>query len=151
MSSLTQAAAWMHPTGSVLSILLGVVGIWCFWRVHLLLKVFPHLEERTAALTTSVSLLTDTTEACFKALSGQLQLVQTQHTDGRSPWTGREPRSGAARGSRQRRVVSAVLGGEAVAAVAAREQVAESEIALRIQLDPERRTPRKGRGVPQSP
>jgi hypothetical protein len=42
-----------------------------------LLHVLTSCGDRMAALTTSVSLLTDTTEACFLTLSRQLELVQT--------------------------------------------------------------------------
>jgi hypothetical protein len=131
----------------MLSILVGVAGICCFWRVHLLLKRVPAFEERTAALARSVTLLTDTTEACFKTLSAQLQLAQSPNPANRAPWSVTNRRSGA-RGTRQRRVVSAVLRGETVAAVAAREQVAEGEVALRLHLESEPRAPRHSQEIP---
>ena len=52
MSVFTQVAAWVGPHGeggAVLSVLVGIAGIWCFWRVHRLLKRVPAFEERPAA------------------------------------------------------------------------------------------------------
>ena len=100
----------------------------------------PPMQERLNTVVNSLTLLTDTTEACFKTLSMQLQVVQAQQ----GPKTARravaadegraEP---AARKSRQRRIVGAARRGEAVAAIAAREELAEGEVALRLKLNGE--------------
>jgi hypothetical protein len=140
---MADAAARMHitptrllVTGAVLSLLFGAVGVWCLFRVRRLLKVLVAFEERLRSLTTSVSLLTDTTESCFKALSMQLQFVQAQNL-------ARSARRSDSRGEsgrlvRQSRMAAAARQGETLASVAASEQIAEGEAALRLHMLRER-------------
>jgi hypothetical protein len=96
----------------------------------------------------SVSLLTDTTESCFKALAMQLQFVQSQGgrptpapTRARAAGAGEPQTDAAVRKSRQRRVVGAARRGEAPADIAAREDVAEGEVALRLHVNRDTVTP----------
>ena len=106
----------------------------------------PLVEDRLDTLSTSVTLLSDTTESCFKALSMQLQFLQLQGgLSAPSPAPSRLRAAQAAeraaepgiRKGRQRRVVGAERRGEALAAIAAREDVAEGEVALRLHLNRE--------------
>ena len=129
-------------TAAAVSLLFGVAGLWSLWRVRRLLAVVPQLHERFDHLTNSMALLTDTTESCFKALSMQFQFVQTQSVKpgaavrprGAAPEMAGDP---AARKARQRRVVGAARRGESLAEIAAREDLAESEVALHLHINRE--------------
>ena len=70
---------------AALSLLLAGIAIWAFVRARRLLRVLPAIEERVEVLNHSLSLLTDTTESCFKALSMQLQFIQSQNVLRPSP------------------------------------------------------------------
>lgn len=130
------------------SLLFGLIGVWLLWRVRRLLAVVPLVQDRLDALSNSLSLLTDTTESCFKALSMQLQFMLAQHGQPVVPVSARQHGQSAGLpddletlGTRQRRVVEAARRGEGIGAIAAREDVAESEIALRLHLNRDARTP----------
>jgi hypothetical protein len=58
---------------------LAAIATWAFVRARRVLRALPALEERVAVLNHSMTLLTDTTESCFKALSMQLQFIQSQN------------------------------------------------------------------------
>ena len=120
---------------SCLSLLFAAFGTWSFWRVRRLLAVLPLIEERVTVLSNSVSLLTDTTEDCFKAMAIQLEAMRrgTERPNGRRPPQVPEPVANPSRG-RQRRVVGAARRGEPLNKIAAREEVAEGEVALRVQM-----------------
>ena len=123
-------------TGIVLtvSLLLAAVGLWSLWRVRRLLAVVPAVEERIAALSNSTTLLTDTTESCFRALSMQLQFMQSQHVHQvRRPVI--EPPAKSSRTTRQRRIVNASKRGDTVASIAAREDLSETEVALQLHVN----------------
>jgi hypothetical protein len=135
-------------SATIVSLIFGVAGIWSLWRVRQLLQLVPVVQDRMDTLANSVSLLTDTTESCFKALAMQLQFVQSQGgrptpAPARARATGAgEPQTDAAvRKSRQRRVVGAARRGEALADIAAREDVAEGEVALRLHVNRDTVTP----------
>lgn len=127
---------------SAVSFVFGAIGVWALWRVKSMMATVPVVQERLDSLANSVTLLTDTTESCFKALSMQMQFVQSQAA---APAAAPRPRVAApaaepaddviARKGRQRRVVGALRRGEAVSAVAAREDMAEAEVALRLHLN----------------
>jgi hypothetical protein len=129
---------------SAVSLLFGLGGVWSLWRVRKLLAVVPDVQERLDTLSNSVSLLTDTTEACFKALAMQFQFLQAQTSRPSVPVTRSRPQPATAmenpaetsgRKARQRRVVGAAKRGEAVADIAAREDLSESEVALRLHMN----------------
>ena len=84
------------------------------------MKALPSLDERVARLTRSVTLLVDTTEGCFDAVSTQIARNDDTVT----------PR----RQQRQRRVVGAAKRGRTIAQIAAEEDVAEGEVALRVRM-----------------
>jgi hypothetical protein len=128
---------------SGLSLLFGVIGVVALSRVRRLLGVVPEMQERLETLSHSTSLLTDTTESCFKALSMQLQFMQSQHLRPATAETRTRAASVndqedvSARKAKQRRVVGAARRGETFSSIAAREDVSESEIALRLHVNRE--------------
>jgi hypothetical protein len=140
---------------SVLSLLFGSIGVWSLWRVRRMLAVMPQIQDRLAVVSNSVSLLADTTEACFKAVAMQLQAVQSEPAAKPSrAAVSRAVRATSAisESARHRRVVSAAKRGESVRDIAAREQVAESEVALRLRVprEPEQApVPDASRATPQ--
>ena len=94
--------------------------VWCLRAVRVSLKALPSLDERVSRLTRSVTLLVDTTEGCFEAVSTQIARNDDTVT----------PR----RQQRQRRVVGAAKRGRTIAQIAAEEDVAEGEVALRVRM-----------------
>ena len=124
---------------SALSLVIGLIGLWSLWRVRRMLAVATDIQDRVNTLTNSVALLTDTTESCFRAVSMQMQFLQSA-SSGRSvarrPPAAPEPpvETTSSRKAKQRRVVGAARRGDAVAAIAAREDLAETEVALRLHV-----------------
>jgi len=96
---------------------------WVLWRALSRLSVLRRVEDRLATLTHSVALLTDTTETCFQAIAGQIE--GDRKTQVVAP---------VERAKRQRRVVGAARRGRSVADIAVAEEVAESEVRLRLHL-----------------
>ena len=121
---------------SALSLVIGLIGLWSLWRVRRLLTVVTVIHDRVNTLTNSVALLTDTTESCFRAISMQLQFQQSTSRAARRPAAAPEPpaETATSRKAKQRRVVGAARRGEAVTAIAAREDLAETEVALRLHV-----------------
>jgi hypothetical protein len=126
---------------SALSFVIGLIGLWSLWRVRRLLKTLPHIQDRLGTLSNSVALLTDTTESCFKAVAMQMQFMQASaaRPAARRTAAGVEPplETPSAKKAKQRRVVGAARRGEALAAIAAREDLAETEVALRLLVNRE--------------
>lgn len=121
-----------------LALLTGVAGAWMLWRTRRLLRTVSQMDERIASLSNSLALLTDTTEACFRAVSMQMQFMHTQPAQKqtrRAAAAAAETAEPASPRTKQRRVVGAARRGEAIAAIAAREQLSESEVALRLHVD----------------
>ena len=125
-------------SASALSLAIGLIGLWSLWRVRRMLKVVTVIQERVNTLTNSVALLTDTTESCFRAISMQMQFLQSSNgrAAARRPAPVAEPPvdNTSSRKAKQRRVVGAARRGEALAAIAAREDLAETEVALRLHV-----------------
>jgi hypothetical protein len=93
------------------------------WRMSSRLKALTRLEARLTTFAHSLTLLTDTTETCFQALAAQVAQE--------------DPRAAASvpgRAMRQRRVVGAARRGRTVDEIAANEELAESEVRLRLHL-----------------
>jgi len=109
----------MYVIGTVA--VLSVVNILLVWRVAARLGALTRLEERVSTLTHTIALLTDTTETCFNVVAAQLEPAAAA-------------RSAKPRAARQRRVVGAASTGRTVSEIAADEEVAESEVALRLAL-----------------
>lgn len=107
---------------------------WCLWRVLDRLGAVGRFEDRLSTLAHTMALLTDTVEACFQTIAGQLE---------------REPPSQAAwpagRGTRQRRVVGAARRGRSVSDIAVEEEVAEGEVRLRLHLAEQKTDSERGR------
>jgi hypothetical protein len=126
MSSAVGFAPSLGLSSTGLAVLLGVLVLciacqaWCLWRVTASLRALLPLEERVSRLTRSVTLLVDTTEGCFEALSAQI--VRTGDT------------ATANRQQRQRRVVGAAKRGRSIPQIAAEEALAEGEVALRVRM-----------------
>ncbi len=143
MTSLIQMVARVHITPAAalatacgVSLAIGLAGLWLLWRVRKLLAVVADIQSRLATLTNSTSLLTDTTEACFKAVSMQLHFMQSLGSHAASRQTARPVPAAAAavaaadRKPRSRRVPNASRHAEALAAIAASAN-AEPQPALR--------------------
>jgi hypothetical protein len=129
---------------SALSLVIGLTGLWSLWRVRRLLAVVTVTHDRVNTLANSVALLTDTTESCFRAVSMQMQFMQA--APGRASRRSTPASEGSADASgetkaRQRRVVGAARRGEALAAITAREDLAETEVALRLHVGREQQVP----------
>jgi hypothetical protein len=126
---------------TAVSFLFGAAGMWSLWRVKRMLRTLPEVNERLETLTNSMSLLTDTTESCFKALSMQVQFLQapasTATVRSRATVNDAPVNDAVSRKARQRRVVGAARRGDAIAEIAAREDVSESEVALRLHVNRE--------------
>jgi hypothetical protein len=125
-------------SASSLSLVIGLAGLWSLWRVRRVLNAVTLIHDRVNTLTNSVALLTDTTESCFRAISMQLQFMQSSNgrVASRRPAAAPEPpvETPSSRKAKQRRVVGAARRGDAVAAIAAREDLAETEVALRLHV-----------------
>jgi hypothetical protein len=123
---------------SALSLAIGLIGLWSLWRVRRMLKVVTVIHDRVNTLTNSVALLTDTTESCFRAVSMQMQFLGSSGARAaarrQTPAPELPPATTSSRKAKQRRVVGAARRGDAVAAIAAREDLAETEVALRLHV-----------------
>jgi len=95
------------------------VQAWCLWRLATRLRGLARVDERLTALANTITLLTETTETCFNTIA--LHVESSQPT-----------RSAAA--SSQRRVVRAAGTGRSVTEIAAMEELAESEVRLRLHM-----------------
>ena len=112
-----------------------VFNTWCLWRVLDRLGVLRRFEERLSSLTHTLALLTDITEGCFQAVVSQLQQDQSQ-----------KAAATVGRVARQRRMVGAARRGRSVPDIAADEEVAESEVRLRLHLAKQGRITEMERG-----
>lgn len=110
-----------------------VLEIWCLWRVLNRLGALGRVEERLSVLTHTMTLLTDTTETCFQTVAGQLEQDRPSRS---APQTERV--------ARQRRVVGAARRGRSVSEIATQEEVAESEVRLRLLLAQPEPEPKRG-------
>jgi hypothetical protein len=105
---------------------MAVLGLICLvetfllWRVARSLGALDRFEDRLAHFSGALTLLTETTESGFRSLA--IELARTQKSTGS--------------GSRSvtRRVVRAARQGRSPLEIAAREQIAESEVRLRLHL-----------------
>jgi hypothetical protein len=88
-------------------------------RLGALTRLEDDLEVRISSLTRSLELLTDTCEHGFNAMAGQLEAAPAR----------------TARATRQRRVTGAADRGRSVTEIAAQEELAESEVRLRLHLE----------------
>lgn len=98
------------------------VQAWALWRMAARLRGLTRLEARLATFAHSLTLLTDTTETCFQTLAAQLSQDDLR------------PLPTPGRAARQRRVIGAARRGRSIGEIAAREELAESEVRLRLHL-----------------
>ena len=99
--------------------ILALVETLCLWRVLVRLRAISRDDERLAALTNSVILLTETTESGFHGLSRCLE---------------QNARERARAMSRQQSVVGAARSGRSLSEIAAKERLSESEVYLRLHV-----------------
>ena len=83
------------------------------------------LDERLAHLTAGISLLTDTAEGGLRDVAQEIERLAS---------VGGKTTKPKARAATQRRVSNAARRGRSVQDIAAKEQMAESEVRLRLQL-----------------
>src|SRR5687767_14391331 len=96
-----------------------------FWVHARTQAAIERLDDRISHLLAGISLLTDTTEGALRDVAVEVtRLAGTQ--DGARPRT---------RAATQRRVATAARRGRSVQDIAAEEEVSESEVRLRLQLE----------------
>src|SRR5262245_47917231 len=83
------------------------------------------LDERMAHLTASISLLTDTAEGGLREVAQEIERLASMRA---------KPAKPKARAATQRRVSNAARRGRSVQDIAAKEQMSEGEVRLRLQL-----------------
>ena len=119
---------------AVLAVLVGET--WLLWRALSRLGVLTRVDDRLERLSHTVLLLTDATETCFKVIAGQLEPAAATLARANAP--AKKPALVAEtplrRTGRQRRVVGAARRGRSAMEIAATEEVAESEVRLRLHL-----------------
>jgi len=103
-----------------------VAALMASFRVQVLQqRRLVRLDERLAQLTSGISLLTDTAEGGLRDIAQEIQRLNTVNTKTAKP---------KVRAATQRRVSNAARRGRTVQAIAAKEQMAESEVRLRLQM-----------------
>jgi hypothetical protein len=108
----------------------GAVQAGLLWRLVRLARGLRAYDDRFAHLSDALSLLTETTEASFRAVAQEVERLGASGT----------PRS-AGRTS-TRRVAAAARSGKTVQEIAAAERVSEGEVRLRLHLAEEPAVPR---------
>ncbi len=93
---------------------------WLLYRVFARVGAIGRLDDRVSSLTHTIALLTDTTETCFNAVAAQIEAAPAKPVK--------------ARAARQGRVIGAASKGRTVGEIAAEEQLAESEVSLRLHM-----------------
>lgn len=102
-----------------------VAALMASFRVQVLQhRRLARLDERLANLTAAMSLLTDTAEGGLRDIAQEIQRLAA----------GGKTSKPKARSATQRRVANAARRGRSVQDIAAKEQMAESEVRLRLQL-----------------
>jgi hypothetical protein len=108
-------------------VILSVVETWLLCLIGRRVGGFARIEERVSSLTHTIALLTDTTETCFNVVAARLEPGAARS----EPAVARPTRTRAAR---QRRILGGASNGRSVEEIAVDEEVAESEVALRLAL-----------------
>ena len=103
-----------------------VAALMASFRVQVLQqRRLVRLDERLAQLTAGISLLTDTTEGGLRDMAQEIGRLNAAGTKTSKP---------KVRAATQRRVSNAARRGRSVQDIAAKEQMAESEVRLRLQM-----------------
>jgi hypothetical protein len=119
---MTVGAEWIVASvaGATLLILAGII-----WVRMQMQAAIERVDDRITHLIAGVSLLTDTTEGALRDVAAEItRLAGVKETV--------RPR---VRAATQRRVTTAARRGRSVQDIAAKEQVSEGEVRLRLQLD----------------
>lgn len=115
----------LHPVviaaAGVLLVLLGLQA-WLLWRLARMMAGAARLEGRVAHFADALSLLTETTEAGFRAVAGEL--TRRHAPEPAEP----RPRPSLAR------LKAALKRGRSIAEIAAAEGMSEGEVRLRLHL-----------------
>lgn len=103
-----------------------VAALMASFRVQVLQqRRLVRLDERLAQLTAGISLLTDTAEGGLRDIAQEIERLNAAGAKTSKP---------NGRAATQRRVSNAARRGRSVQDIAAREQMAESEVRLRLQM-----------------
>jgi hypothetical protein len=108
--------------GSALT-LLSAVQAWLLWRLSRMVAASARLEEKVGHLGDALSILTETSEAGFKAIADEL--TRRHVADAPAPKRSRTPIA---------RLRAAARRGLSIAEIAAAEQMSEGEVRLRLHL-----------------
>jgi hypothetical protein len=107
-----------------------VAALMASFRVQVLQqRRLARLDERLAHLTAGISLLTDTAEGGLRDVAQEIERLAAANGKTSKPKT---------RAAAQRRVSNAAKRGRSVQDIAAKEQMAESEVRLRLQMTGEK-------------
>jgi hypothetical protein len=107
--------------GAALS-LLSAVQVWLLWRLSRTVAASARLEEKVGHLGGALSILTETSEAGFKAIAEELT---RQTVAGAAPVRPKTPIT---------RIKAAARRGTSIAEIAAAEHMSEGEVRLRLHL-----------------
>ena len=110
--------AWLG--GGACALLIVQIGL--LWRNLSVAKSLRHTEQRVAQLSDALALLTETSEAGFRAMATEIERLAEAGP------RRREPRVNIAR------MAAAVRRGRTIAEIAAAEGLSEGEVALRLHL-----------------
>jgi hypothetical protein len=119
---VTVGAEWILASVAGAALLIVAAIIWVRVQVQ---AAIERLDDRMTHLVAGVSLLTDTTEGALRDVAAEINRLAGTRDAVR-------PRL---RATTQRRVATAAKRGRSVQDIAAREQVSEGEVRLRLQLD----------------
>jgi hypothetical protein len=108
--------------GSALT-LLSAVQAWLLWRLSRMVAASARLEEKVGHLGDALSILTETSEAGFRAIADEL--TRRHATDPPAPKRSKTPIA---------RMRAAARRGASIAEIAAAEQLSEGEVRLRLHL-----------------
>lgn len=114
---------WPLVAAATALILLSAVQAWLLWRLSRMVAASARLEEKVGHLADALSILTETSEAGFKAIADEL----TRRAVG-APALAPRARTPLAR------IKAAVKKGTSIAEIAAAEQMSEGEVRLRLHL-----------------
>jgi hypothetical protein len=103
---------------------LSAVQAWLLWRMSRMVAASARLEEKVGHLGDALSILTETSEAGFKAMADEL----TRRAVLSGPAARPRPRTPIAR------LKAAARKGTTIAEIAAAEQMSEGEVRLRLHL-----------------
>jgi hypothetical protein len=114
---------WLVPTAASVLVLLSAAQAWLLWRLSRTVASTARLEDKVGHLADALSMLTETSEAGFKAIADELTRRAAA-----APLPASRPRTPLAR------LKAAAKKGTSIADIAAAEQMSEGEVRLRLHL-----------------